>query len=59
MDWKAESAVLRKNAGHQDYEPLQPFVSKRTVDRSIWYEGQLVTVYAQALPGGAQVGLFR
>jgi len=47
MDWKAESAVLRKNAGHESYEPLQPFVSKRTVDRSIWYEGQLVTVYAQ------------
>ena len=50
MDWKAESAVLRKNSGnedYEDYEPLQPFVSERTVDRSIWYEGQLVTVYAQ------------
>ena len=47
MDWKTESAVLRKSAGHENYEPLQPFVSKRTVDRSIWYEGQLVTVYAQ------------
>jgi len=47
MDWKTESAVLRKSAGHENYEPLHPFVSKRTVDRSIWYEGQLVTVYAQ------------
>jgi len=47
MDWKTESAVLRKSAGHENYQPLHPFVSKRTVDRSIWYEGQLMTVYAQ------------
>lgn len=47
MDWKAESAVLRKNKGLENYEPLQPFVSKRTLDRPLWYEGQLMTVYAQ------------
>jgi mannose-6-phosphate isomerase-like protein (cupin superfamily) len=29
-----------------DYVPLQPFVSQRTPDRSIWYEGQLIVIYA-------------
>ncbi|WP_328611128.1 cupin domain-containing protein [Amycolatopsis sp. NBC_00345] len=47
MDWKAESARLRSERGIGEYEPLAPFVSERTVDRSLWYEGQLMTVYAQ------------
>ena len=52
MDWKAESASLRQKWGMENYEPLQPFVAERTVDRSIWYEGQLMTVYAE----GEQTG---
>ncbi|MFI9388073.1 cupin domain-containing protein [Kutzneria sp. NPDC052558] len=51
MDWKAESAALRKKRGI-DYEPLEPFVQGPTVERSIWYEGQMATVYAR----GAEVG---
>ena len=47
MDWQAESALLRANAGLADYEPLRPFVAKRELARSIWYEGQLMTVYAR------------
>ena len=52
MDWAAESAALRNNLGLKDYEPLQPFVSRRTIEKSVWYEGQLMTVYAH----GAEVG---
>jgi mannose-6-phosphate isomerase-like protein (cupin superfamily) len=52
MDWKAESAALRKGRGLEDYEPLLPFVTQRVLDRSLWYEGQLMTVYAQ----GEEVG---
>ena len=52
MDWKIESNKLREERGIEGYEPLAPFVSRRTVDRSLWYEGQLVVMYAQ----GAQVG---
>lgn len=53
MDWKAESARLRaERGGLEDYQPLQPFVSGRTVDRALWYEGQLIVMYAQ----GKQVG---
>jgi len=51
-DWEAESMKLRQARGIEDYEPLKPFVSQRTVDRSIWYEGQLLVLYAQ----GAEVG---
>lgn len=32
--------------GLDGYEPLQPFVAGRTIDRSIWYEGQLLVFYA-------------
>lgn len=46
MDWTAESAKVRNDRGVGDYEPLQPFVSKRTLDRSLWYEGQLLVFYA-------------
>lgn len=46
MDWKAESARVRADRGIVDYEPLQPFVAKRTLDRSLWYEGQLLVFYA-------------
>ena len=52
MDWKIESNKLREERGIEGYEPLAPFVSRRTVDRSLWYEGQLVVMYAQ----GSQVG---
>lgn len=46
MDWKQESAKVREDRGVGDYEPLQPFVAKRTLDRSLWYEGQLLVFYA-------------
>lgn len=52
MDWPAESNKLREERGIIGYEPLKPFVSQRTVDRSLWYEGQLIVMYAQ----GEQVG---
>jgi mannose-6-phosphate isomerase-like protein (cupin superfamily) len=52
MDWQAESAALRKNKGLEDYEPLSPFVSKRTVERSLWYEGQLITLYVRGKQAG-------
>jgi len=48
MDWQSESAKLRaERGGLEDYRPLQPFVSQRTLDRALWYEGQLMVVYAQ------------
>ncbi|MFM0045655.1 cupin domain-containing protein [Paraburkholderia sediminicola] len=47
-----ESRALRAKRGLEDYEPLKPFVAKRTLDRSFWYEGQLVVLYAQ----GEEVG---
>ena len=48
MDWQSESAQLRaERGGLDDYQPLQPFVSQRTVDRALWYEGQLIVMYAQ------------
>jgi mannose-6-phosphate isomerase-like protein (cupin superfamily) len=46
MDWVAEAAQIRKDRGLGNYQPLQPFVSHRTVDRSLWYEGQLIVTYA-------------
>jgi mannose-6-phosphate isomerase-like protein (cupin superfamily) len=46
MDWTAESTKVRKERGMGNYEPLQPFVAKRTLDRALWYEGQLVVFYA-------------
>ena len=53
MDWAAESARLRKERGGlDDYKPLDPFVSERTLDRSLWFEGQLLVIYAK----GEQVG---
>jgi mannose-6-phosphate isomerase-like protein (cupin superfamily) len=52
VDWTSESIKLREERGIRGYEPLQPFVSQRTLDRSLWYEGQLVVMYAQ----GSQVG---
>ncbi|MES2958277.1 MAG: cupin domain-containing protein [Pseudomonadota bacterium] len=53
MDWKVESEKLRsEHAGLENLEPLQPFVSHRTLDRALWYEGQLLVLYAQ----GAEVG---
>jgi mannose-6-phosphate isomerase-like protein (cupin superfamily) len=51
LDWQAESAALRNNLGLNDYEPLRPFVSGRALEKSVWYEGQLMTVYAH----GAEV----
>ena len=52
VDWTTESSKLREARGIEGYEPLRPFVSQRTLDRSLWYEGQLVVLYAQ----GAAVG---
>jgi len=46
MDWKSESAKVRRDRGVGDYKPLEPFVAKRTLDRSLWYEGQLLVFYA-------------
>jgi mannose-6-phosphate isomerase-like protein (cupin superfamily) len=46
MDWKAASAKVRNDRGIGDYEPLQAFVANRTLDRSLWYEGQLLVFYA-------------
>jgi mannose-6-phosphate isomerase-like protein (cupin superfamily) len=50
MDWTTESAALRERRGLADYEPLPPFVTTRSLDRSVWYEGQLMTVYAHGEP---------
>ncbi|MFI9381948.1 cupin domain-containing protein [Kutzneria sp. NPDC052558] len=50
MDWTAESTALREKRGLADYEPLKPFVSRRSVESSLWYEGQLITVYANREP---------
>jgi len=48
MDWKEESAKLRvERGGLENFEPLKPFVSSRTLDRALWYEGQLIVMYAQ------------
>ncbi|MES2184609.1 MAG: cupin domain-containing protein [Pseudomonadota bacterium] len=48
MDWKEESAKLRaERGGLESFEPLKPFVSSRTLDRALWYEGQLIVMYAQ------------
>jgi hypothetical protein len=33
MDWQAESRKAREEGGIGDYEPLQPFVAERTLDR--------------------------
>jgi len=46
MDWKSESARLR-DAWGITYEPIDPFVTRKAIDNSLWYEGQLLTVYAQ------------
>lgn len=46
MDWRAESTKAREERGIKDYEPLQPFVAQRTLDRALWYEGQLLVIYA-------------
>jgi mannose-6-phosphate isomerase-like protein (cupin superfamily) len=51
MDWTAESTKIRNDRGVLDYTPLKPFVANRTLDRSLWYEGQLIVTYAQ----GAEV----
>lgn len=48
MDWKNESKKFRSEAGYGDYQPLEPFVTGRTLDRSMWYEGQLLVFYANA-----------
>lgn len=50
MDWTTESAALRARRGLADYEPLQPFVAERSLENSVWYEGQLMTVYANGGP---------
>ena len=46
MDWKSESTKVRNDRGIGYYEPLQPFVANRTLDRALWYEGQLLVFYA-------------
>ena len=50
MDWTAESAALRDKRGLADYEPLPAFVAERSLESSVWYEGQLMTVYANGGP---------
>lgn len=52
MDWQAESRKAREERGIDGYEPLQPFVAQRTLDRSLWYEGQLLVIYGS----GPEVG---
>ncbi len=52
MDWESTSEELRANRGIHDYEPLKPFVAQRTSEKAVWYEGQLVVLYAQ----GEEVG---
>jgi mannose-6-phosphate isomerase-like protein (cupin superfamily) len=48
MDWEAEATEIRKERGLGEYQPLRPFVAKRTLERSLWYEGQLLVMYAHA-----------
>jgi mannose-6-phosphate isomerase-like protein (cupin superfamily) len=42
---EAEAILHEKGLG--SYEPLQPFVAKRELDRALWYEGQLIVMYAE------------
>ena len=51
-NWAEEAAQIRRARGLGDDEPLRGFVAKRTLDRSLWYEGQLLVMYA----GGDEVG---
>jgi mannose-6-phosphate isomerase-like protein (cupin superfamily) len=51
MNWGEASERLRNERGVGDYQPLEPFVAERTLDRSLWYERQMVVRYAQ----GAEV----
>lgn len=37
---------------------LRPFVAKRTIDRSYWYQGQLITFYAEASMTGGTLCCF-
>ena len=46
MDWKQKSRDAREERGVTDYEPLRPFVAERTLDRALWYESQLLVMYA-------------
>jgi mannose-6-phosphate isomerase-like protein (cupin superfamily) len=46
LDWEARSREAREERGVTDYEPHQPFVAERTVDRALWYESQLLVMYA-------------
>lgn len=48
IDWAADASEIRRQRGLGDYQPLKPFVTQRTLDRSLWYEGQLLVMYAQA-----------
>jgi mannose-6-phosphate isomerase-like protein (cupin superfamily) len=47
-----EAEAILKERGLPDYAPLEPFVAQRTLDRSLWYEGQLIVMYAS----GEEVG---
>jgi len=46
MDWETMSREAREERGITDYEPLRPFVAERTLDRALWYESQLLVMYA-------------
>lgn len=46
MDWEQESRQAREERGITDYEPLRAFVAERTLDRALWYESQLLVMYA-------------
>jgi mannose-6-phosphate isomerase-like protein (cupin superfamily) len=43
----AEAEDILKDRGLGDYTPLEPFVAQRTLDRSLWYEGQLIVMYGE------------
>lgn len=42
-----EAELILSEQGLGSYKPLQPFVARRTLDRSLWYEGQLIVMYGE------------
>jgi mannose-6-phosphate isomerase-like protein (cupin superfamily) len=42
-----EAEMILSEQGLGSYQPLQPFVARRTLDRSLWYEGQLIVMYGE------------
>lgn len=57
-DGHAEARAILASNGLAEYEPLEPFVAQRTLDRSLWYEGQLIVMYAHGEAVGNSCCIF-